>query len=66
MGLGSQAPKETIGTQDILVFNALPFQQDKIDVNRILATHGIQYPLWDIHFEISTRKEKLTKNCLQT
>lgn len=45
MGLGSQAPKETIGTQDILVFNALPFQQDKIDVNRILATHGIQYPL---------------------
>ncbi len=41
MGLGSQAPKETIGTQDIQVFNALPFEQDKVDVNKSLAPHGI-------------------------
>ena len=42
MGLSS-TPKDTIGTQDILVFNQLPTTQDKEDVNKILKPHGIQY-----------------------
>ena len=41
----SSTPKDTIGTQDIVVFNQLPTPQDKEDVNKILKPHNIQYPL---------------------
>ena len=37
----SSTPKDTIGTHDIVLFNELPSKQDKVDVNKILAPHGI-------------------------
>ena len=44
MGFNS-TPKETIGTQDIIVFNSLPTEKDKNEVNRMLAPFGICYPI---------------------
>ena len=39
----SSTPKETVGTQDIIVFNQLPSDKDRLEVNRALAPHGIVY-----------------------
>ena len=42
MGISS-TPKDTVGNQDIILFDQLPSLKDKQEVNKALAPHGYSY-----------------------